>query len=137
MPISSKKLLVRIVGAALASAAFLGVSYYVNNPSVAELAGRWTVSEMDNINPIFRYYMWENLNFTIEPTGFIGNRNTSFTMIALRGNCKPDCYYVDDFVMIDFIPGAWLMKLVRDTPNRLLLYPTDHKDAKIVFVRRK
>jgi hypothetical protein len=122
-----------ILGLIVALAGFVTLSYRINNPSVSEIAGHWTVTEMRNINPAFRYDVWENLNFTIEPSGLLGNKNSPFTMLVMRENCGPDCYYVRDLAVNFLIPGPY--KLVRDSPDRLFLYPT--ADSRMTFERLK
>ena len=115
----------------------LELSYRINDASFPELAGRWTITEMKNVNPAFRYAMWENLHFTIDPRGLLGNRDSPFTMVIERGNCGPGCYYADDFTVANtVIPGILpLLKLVRDTPDRLFLYPTPDQQSRMTFER--
>jgi hypothetical protein len=132
----SKKRTLALVGLVIVTGALLTVSLRANEASVPELAGRWKITEMRNINPAFRYYIWENLNFTIDSRGLIGNRDSPFTMVVMRGGCKPDCYYVDDFIVAKVIPGIMpLLRLVRDGPDKLFLYPTKDGDERMTFER--
>jgi hypothetical protein len=111
----------------------LVISIRANNPSVPELAGRWSVTKMENVPQLIRYYMWENLIFKIDARGLLGNRDTPFTMIVLREGCSPNCYYVYDSYY-----GDPLYTLVRENPDRLYLYAKHpDKDFKITFDRYK
>jgi hypothetical protein len=95
-------------------------SHRANNHSVPELAGLWTVTKMNDVDPSVRYYMWENLNFKIDARGLMGNEDTPFTMMVSRGNCGPSCYYV-------YNSYSWygepLWRLERITPDHLFLHP--------------
>lgn len=114
------------------AAIILQISNRANNSSVPELAGRWTVASME-VDPSYGYYIWENLNFTIDSRGLIGNRRTPFTMTVFRGNCSPNCYYVHDSRSSSTTP---LYRLVRQSPERIYLFPEyPATDKKIVFAR--
>jgi hypothetical protein len=125
--------LLGILGLLVGMAIALKISNGANNLSVPELAGRWTVTRMKNVNAKFHSYMWENLNFTIDPRGLLGNRETPFTMMIWREDCASNCYHVYDSYSWY---GDPLYTLVRDGSKRLYLYPKyPETDSEIVFER--
>jgi hypothetical protein len=118
--------------ASLAVIVLCAVSYYVNNPHFPELAGRWTVAAMKNVPFQLRFSISENVHFNIDSRGFLGNRDTPFTMMIMPANCGSGCYYVyDNFNPIR--PG-WPYRLERGPdPDQLYLRPTDDS---VITLRR-
>ena len=129
---SGRVRLLVVLGLLAGMAVVLELSNRANNATLPELAGRWTITRMENVSPDLREYTWENLSFTIDSRGLLGNIDTPFTMVISRDNRAPDRFYVSNARAFD---SSAPYTLVRDAPDRLYLYPT--AASKIVFERLK
>ncbi|MEQ1611493.1 MAG: hypothetical protein ABL904_01975 [Hyphomicrobiaceae bacterium] len=80
-----------------ATIVLIALSWYANNPSFDELAGRWRVASVSNLPHFISNRAVEGLNFEIDRRGLMHDpAGSSFSLLVIDIGCGPNCYGLVD-----------------------------------------